>query len=232
MATFGLLHGAWHDPSCWDTLVGRLHERGHGTHAPDLPLHDPAAGFAERVLPATRALDEVTGPLVIVGHSLGSGYGALVAAGRPDALLVHLCPRLGPFAAPEGAPAMFRPGIPFPAERADGLSEWDPEVAVAVLYSRLDAATARALSRRLRPLAPVPDEYPLDAHPDVATALIYAADDEIFEPGWERFMAEELLGVEPIEITGGHFPMLEDPDALADLLDGLAREHGTRGSTA
>jgi pimeloyl-ACP methyl ester carboxylesterase len=31
--------------------------------------------------------------------------------------------------------------------------------------------------------------------------------------------------VEPIEIPGGHFPMVEDPKALADLLDRLAREH-------
>jgi pimeloyl-ACP methyl ester carboxylesterase len=67
------------------------------------------------------------------------------------------------------------------------------------------------------------EEYPLDAPPDNATVLIYAADDELFEPAWERFMARELLGVEPIEIPGGHFPMAEDPDALAEVLDHLAR---------
>jgi len=32
------------------------------------------------------------------------------------------------------------------------------------------------------------------------------------------------FGIEPIEISGGHFPMAEDPEALADLLDRLARE--------
>jgi len=55
--------------------------------------------------------------------------------------------------------------------------------------------------------------------------LIYSTDSEIFAPGWERFMARELLGIEPIAIAGGHFPMVEDPAALADLLDRLAREH-------
>ena len=59
---------------------------------------------------------------------------------------------------------------------------------------------------------------------DIRTALVYAADDELFEPAWERFMARELLGVEPIEIPGGHFPMVEDPDSLGELLDRLARE--------
>jgi hypothetical protein len=52
-------------------------------------------------------------------------------------------------------------------------------------------------------------------------ALVYTADDEIFEPAWQRFMANELLSTEPIELPGGHFPMLERPFALAELLDRL-----------
>jgi hypothetical protein len=35
-------------------------------------------------------------------------------------------------------------------------------------------------------------------------------------------MAREVLGLEPIEIPGGHFPMAEDPAALGDLLASLA----------
>jgi pimeloyl-ACP methyl ester carboxylesterase len=92
------------------------------------------------------------------------------------------------------------------------------------MYARLPPETARALAERLRPGAPAA-EYPLSGHPDVPTMLVYATDDELFEPAWERFMARELLGIEPIEISGGHFPMVENPEALADLLDRLAREH-------
>jgi pimeloyl-ACP methyl ester carboxylesterase len=36
-------------------------------------------------------------------------------------------------------------------------------------------------------------------------------------------MARELLGIEPIELPGGHFPMLEDPEGLAELLVSVAR---------
>lgn len=72
-------------------------------------------------------------------------------------------------------------------------------------------------------MAMPPDEYPLDAHPDVPAELLYAAHDEFFTPEFERFMARELLGVEPIELQSGHFPMVEDPDGLADLLDRLSR---------
>jgi pimeloyl-ACP methyl ester carboxylesterase len=71
-------------------------------------------------------------------------------------------------------------------------------------------------------MSPPPDAFPLDGHPDVPTVLIYAAEDEFFDPDWERFMAREVLGLEPIEIPGGHFPMAEDPAALGDLLASLA----------
>ena len=37
-------------------------------------------------------------------------------------------------------------------------------------------------------------------------------------------MARELLGIDPIEIPGGHFPMAEDPAGLSDLLDRLATD--------
>jgi pimeloyl-ACP methyl ester carboxylesterase len=225
VSAFCLVHGAWHGASCWGPLSERLRARGHEVSAPDLPLHDPGAGYEQRIRPALGALATHTGPLVVVGHSLGSAYAPLIAAAHPGSLLVHLCPRLGPFAPPAGAPSPFRPGIPWPSERGDGTSSWAPERAVAVLYSRLAPATARAAAARLRPLAPLAEEYPLPGHPDVPTALIYAAQDELFEPAWERFMARELLGVEPIEIEGGHFPMLENPDALADLLERLADAH-------
>ena len=225
VATFCLLHGGWHDGACWEPLVRCLQVRGHDAVAPDLPFDDPRAGFAERVRPALQALEDVVGAVVVVGHSVASGYAPLVAVARSGSLLVHLCPRLGPFAPPPGAPDTFRKGFPFPADRADGTSVWDVEAAIGAMYRRLPPAAARIQARRLRPLAPAAGEYPLPAHPRIPTVLVYATDDEFFEPAWERFMARELLGVDPIEIPGGHFPMLEDPDELADLFDRLAREH-------
>ncbi len=90
------------------------------------------------------------------------------------------------------------------------------------MYPRLEPETARALAARLRPTAPPAGEFPARASPDLATALVYATDDEFFEPDYERFIARELLGIEPIEIPGGHFPMAEDPERLADVLDRVA----------
>lgn len=221
MATFELLHGAWHDPSCWELLVPELRARGHDAVTPLLPLDDPGAGFSDRARPALDALADVTGPVVIVGHSMSSAYAPLVAHEYAGALLVHLCPRLGPFAEPPGAPTVFRADLSFPKPGTDGRTAWDPDVAVASIYRRLPEQAARKLAARRVPMAMPPDEFPLAGHPHVPTVLIYAADDEFFEPEWERFMARELLGIEPIELPGGHFPMIEDPAGLADVLVSL-----------
>ena len=222
MATFCMLHGAWHEPSCWDWLTERLGALGHSATAPDLPLHDPGAGYERRVRPAIEAIEEVGGPVVVVAHSQSSALGPLVAVAAPVTLLVYLCPRMGSLELPPGAPTAFREGIPFPPAAPDGTTAWDPEVATEAMYPRLPPERARALAERLRPMAMPPDDYPLQEHPDVPTALVYASEDELFEPAFERFIARELLHVDPIELQTGHFPMVEDPDVVAELLDGLS----------
>lgn len=189
-----------------------------------MPFDDPHADYEQRARPALEALDGVDGPVVVVGHSIASAEAALVAAERRPALLVHVCPRFGTFPAPPDAPDVFRPGFPFPARDADGRSVWTPGAAIEAMYPRLPPATGRELARRLRPGASAVGDYPLSRHPNLPTALIYTVDDEFFTPEWERFVARELLDVEPIEIPGGHFPMLESPDLLADLLHRLASD--------
>jgi pimeloyl-ACP methyl ester carboxylesterase len=201
-----------------------LRSRGHDAIAPDLPFDDPAATYADRARPAITGLANVEGPVVVVAHSVGSAEGALVAAECDPALLVHLCPRFGSFETPEDAPPMFREGFPFPPRDAQGRLVWDTDAAIATMYPRLPEDVARRLAERLRPGALPVGEYPLTQHPEVATALIFASHDEFFTPEWERFVARELLGIEPIEIPTGHFPMVEDPALLTDLLDRLAAE--------
>ena len=222
MATFCLLHGNWHDGSCWDRL------------APDSSSAAtrwwrPTSRSKTRTPIGTTACDQLwvglegaNRPMVVVGHSAASGYAAIVAERAPAQLLIYLCPRLAEFDHPPGEPRVFRETLSFPPRRDDGAIVWEPENAIAQMYPRLEPETARALAARLRPTAPPAGEFPLERHPDLATALVYATDDEFFEPDYERFIARELLGIEPIEIPGGHFPMAEDPERLADVLDRVA----------
>lgn len=223
MATFCLIHGNWHDGSCWQALIDSLEARGHDAIAPDLPFDESGLGYALRAQPAMEAIAGIDGPVVVVGHSVSSAEAALVASEHPEALLVHLCPRMGPFA-PIDAPPAFRPGFSFPPSRPDGTVVWDEDAAIDAMYPRLTPERGRALAKGLRPGAAPVGDYPLAGHPANRSVLVYTTHDEFFEPEFERFMALKL-GAESIELPGGHFPMDENPEGLAELLDRLAREH-------
>jgi hypothetical protein len=62
VATYVLIHGAWHDGTCWEPLIAGLRELGHDAVAPDLPFDDPRAGYTQRAAPAVRALGPISGP--------------------------------------------------------------------------------------------------------------------------------------------------------------------------
>ncbi|MGE0027599.1 MAG: alpha/beta fold hydrolase [Thermoleophilia bacterium] len=217
MSLLVLVHGAWHDGSCWDPVVPLLREAGHRTAAPDLPSDDPEAGFEEY---AARVADAIGGEpdAIVVGHSLGSDTAALVAAQGAARGVVYLCPRFGGVPFPEGAPPRFTPDAPMPPNDDLGRGTWDPDDAVRRMYRPLPEATARALAARLRPQADLRRRpFPLAAWPAVPSALIAARGDEWFPPASQRWAAE-LLGARYAELPGGHFPMQERPDALAALL--------------
>lgn len=219
MATFCLIHGKWHDSSCWEPLAEKLEAAGHAVTAADLPFEDPNTTYAQRVQPALDALADATDAVVVVGHSLGVAYAPLVAAALPGSALVHLCPApVGPFAHADAPMPSTQPGFEFPPNRPDGTSIWEPDVALEAIYPRLTPELARRAAERLRPGASPTDAYPLHAPPDVPTTLIYAAHDEFFRPEWSRWIAAEVAHLEPIELDTGHFPMIEATDRLAEVL--------------
>ena len=68
MATFALVHGAWHDSSCWDLVVPLLEREGHRVVAPDLPGDAPDAGYEEYAEVVLDALGDDPEPPVLVGQ--------------------------------------------------------------------------------------------------------------------------------------------------------------------
>ena len=222
MGTVCLLHGNWHDGSCWGPVAQRLEQLGHRVLAPDLPLDDPAAGYAERARPAIEALASAHRPVAVVGHSLAAGIAPIVAEGTRAAIVIYLCPApTGPFAGVDVEVAPVRRAFALPPTDENGATVWDAEVAIHTMYARLPADSARALAVRLRPGSLAPDRYPLAVHPGLPGRLILATEDEFFDREWSRRVASAVLHTEPIEIATGHFPMIEAPSELARLIDGL-----------
>jgi pimeloyl-ACP methyl ester carboxylesterase len=208
--TFALVHGAWHGGWCWEPLVRELEARGHRAIAVDLPCDDVGAGCERYAGVVVDALDGVD-DAVVVGHPLGGLTIPLVPAKRL-VFLYGLVPGGG------FGPEVFAPAFSKGRRRDElGRSFWfDRARAIACLYQDCDEDTAHAAFERLRPQAPIDDV--VAELPDVERVSIVASDDRAVSPAWSRRVARELLGVEPVEIAGGHSPMLARPRELADLL--------------
>jgi pimeloyl-ACP methyl ester carboxylesterase len=232
MATFGLVHGAWHGAWCWERVVPPLVARGHRVVPVDLPCEDPVrgcVGYADVVEAALPAGDD----LVLVGHSLGGLTIPLVAARRPVRALVFLCAALPAFGESiddqlARDASMYAPGFaahPGRVRHPDGSNSWTGEAAVEVFYHDCAPAEARAAVARLRRQASAPrrERCPLTAWPPGRRVSIVCPEDRAIAVDWARRAARERLGVEPIELPGGHSPFLSRPGELAALLAEVAR---------
>ena len=89
MATFGLIHGAYHGMWQWGPLVAELEQRGQRSACVNLPIDDPDSGMPGYAAAAARAFEGID-DLVLVGHSLGGHVLPLVAELMPVRGLVFL----------------------------------------------------------------------------------------------------------------------------------------------
>ncbi|HVM57753.1 MAG TPA: alpha/beta fold hydrolase [Gaiellaceae bacterium] len=209
MATFCLVHGAWHGGWAWDRLRPELEARGHEVVAPDLPCEDCDAGIEEYAAVVRAAIGGVD-DAVVVGHSLGGLTIPLV----PARLRVFLCALV----AGTGWEGVFVPGFGDARVRDELGRSYYPDPADAARELQYPLGSA-ALAARLRRQAPVDDAERASPHPAV---YVVCTRDAVIRPEWQRHLAREVLGVGAIELAAGHSPMLSHPRELAELLGGLA----------
>lgn len=70
-------------------------------------------------------------------------------------------------------------------------------------------------------MTPMHQPWPLDAWPSVQTFVLSSREDRLFPLEFQRRVAHERLGIDAIEIPGGHLVALSRPDDLADQLQQL-----------
>jgi len=214
-------------------LEPELERLGHRVVTVDLPCDDPSATFATYADVVVSALAEEQGDLVLVGHSL-AGLTIPIAAERLAVRrMVFVCALIADPGRSfvdqlETEPEMLLPtynaGLSDPDEH--GRRAWvDLDVAVDVLYDDCDVDLARSAFNHLRPQAtraPYGESCPLDRLPDVERSYVGCADDRLVNPAWTSQAVPERLGIEPVELPGGHSPFLSRPAALAHVLDEMS----------
>jgi pimeloyl-ACP methyl ester carboxylesterase len=218
MTDLVLIHSTGQSAGGWDRLIGELEPRGLRAHAVDLPNDRPrltAVDYARFLADRHPDLHEPivlahsgSGPLLpAAAAALGAQRQVWLAAWVPH-------PSLG-----------FMDDVRAHKEEAFN-PDWigadpteDDEVAIHFVYHDSDPETqAWALTTR-RPFFPeAAYDEPIALVPTIPSTYILALEDRTIRPEWQRTMALERLGVEPIELPGGHCPNVSRPAELAEIL--------------
>jgi len=234
MATYVLVHGAYHGAWCWSRLMPKLTAAGHTVIAPDLPGHgdDPTPpghvsmqAYAERIAAAAAAADE---PVSLVGHSMGGAVIAAAAELAPDNVgwlifLTAYIPEPGRSVA-ERVRQDTQIRIDVGRTDVDGVAclEMPEETARRHFYfdaSEVDFADVRRRLQR-QPMAPFIDPVSLSEarFGRVPRAYIHCRRDRAISFGLQRRMAA-AVGCDPVlTLPSGHSPFITHTDELATAL--------------
>ena len=238
MSTFVLVHGAWHGAWCWYKLASQLRARGHMVLAPDLPGHGldrtptaevTMAAYVERIV---SVLDGASGPVVLVGHSMGGAVVTQAAEQRPD-LVRHLV-YVAAFAPGDGQSVLqlaradkddrLGATMVFAADRKSITLK--PETIRGSFYADCpdeDLALAQSL---LVPQSPAPlgaAVHVSDAnYGRVTRSYVECTQDMAVSIGAQRSMPGRTGCRKVYTLDSGHSPFLSKPAKLADILEEIA----------
>ena len=214
-------HGLWADGSCFQKLIPTLQAEGHEVICSQHGL-DSLKGDVDAV---TRCLGQVSGPVVLVGHSYG---GTLITHAGTDprvAALVYISAL-----APDETETSQSLQEKFPVtdvfshiEVTDGRIWLRPD-GVADFCGDLPEAEQKLVWATQA--VPVPDLFTqkLDgvAWRSKPSWFVVAKQDRTVNPDLERFVAKRM-GARIIEADSSHVPMLSKPSLVLDVIRDAAK---------
>lgn len=222
-----LIPGLWLNASTWDAVVPILEEAGHRTWPLTLPgmaskdTDRTGIGLVDHVGAVVTAIDDVEGPVLLVGHSAGCGiaHAALDARVTKVAAIVHV----GGFPAADGEPLLdgfeARDGeVPMPdwAEIGEDANIVDfDDVELRRLYDEAIPVPERVITDPVRLSDPRRRDVPATmVCPEYTVADLRGWLDAGVGPA----ELAALTQVEYVDLGGGHWPQLTQPERLAEVI--------------
>jgi pimeloyl-ACP methyl ester carboxylesterase len=218
-----LVHGAWADGSCWQSVILPLRKEGLEVSCAPVPL----TSLNDDIAALQRVLERTNGPTVLAGHAYG---GAVIAGPNDDRIksLVYvaaLAPAEGETVADVFYRAKPHPEAPNLKRDANGLI-WMPVggFARAVAHKASPDQTT-ILEAVQRPIAVkcIQEKAPPPAWKTRPSWFLLAEEDRMIAPETQRYMAERMgAKIRPHPVD--HTPMQTAPDAVVSVILEAARE--------
>jgi pimeloyl-ACP methyl ester carboxylesterase len=224
-----LVHGAFADGSSWTSVIELLQQRGHTVVAPPNPLR----GLATDSAYLASVLDQIDGPVLLVGHSYG---GAVITNAAATAGNVRGLVYVAAFAPDEGAvlgavasgsrdSVLNTAQVPrrYPTgQSGQTATEFaiDPAKLHDVFAADLSPQLAAVLAATQRPVAEAAftDASGPPAWRRLPSWAVVATGDKAAGADLVRSMAQRA-GAEIVELDGSHVIMISRPEPVADLID-------------
>jgi pimeloyl-ACP methyl ester carboxylesterase len=221
-ATFVLIPGAGGSAWYWSRVTPLLAAAGVDGLAVDLPAADASADLTTYADVVCAAVADVSGPLVLVGQSMGA-FTAPMVADRVDASLIVLVNPMVPTVGEspgqwwdatgqDRAMAEYFRRIGLPDKEFDPVEDFFHDVPADVREEAFSQPEPRQSD------TPFGQTWPLDGWPDVPTRVVAGSDDRFFPLEFQRRVVRERLGLDVDVLPGGHLMALSRPRELADHL--------------
>ncbi|WP_119271881.1 alpha/beta fold hydrolase [Taklimakanibacter deserti] len=217
-----LVHGGFVDGSGWKGVYDILKNKGYNVAI----VQNPTISLADDVAVTRRAIAQLGGPVVLVGHSYG---GVVVSEAGTDENVRSLV-YIAAFAPDKGesvSTLIANPpaGAPVPPilPPVDGFLFLDKSKFAASFAADVDGETAALMADSQVPwgveaLAGAVSEPAWKSKPSF---YLVASDDRMIPPPAQRKMAERA-NAQVIEVPGSHAIYVSNPKAVADLIEKAA----------
>jgi pimeloyl-ACP methyl ester carboxylesterase len=226
-----LVHGAFAESSSWDGVIPKLVAQGYRVIA----VANPLRGLRTDSDYVGTILDNIKGPIVLVGHSYGGSVITDAAYGRRNVkALVYIdgtAPDSGESAAalsaqfPGGTlgPALAPP-VPLPDGNKDLYIQLDKYHSQFAADVTEDEAELMFATQRPVTEAALNEPSGPPAWKTIPSWFIYGELDKNIPPAAHAFMAKRAGARETIEVKGAsHVVMISHPDEVAQLIERAAQ---------
>jgi pimeloyl-ACP methyl ester carboxylesterase len=227
--TIVFVHGGYADSSCWNATIADLQHNGYTTICGSNPLR----GIPTDAPYIASLLDSITGPIVLVAHSMGGTVITNAAAGKSNVkALVYIAAFAPDVGETQGELITKFPGsevqpvsVPVPYTKPDGTTGTDLYLSKdgqAAFAADIPTSTFRVLQATQRPFDADSFIYPTTAAAwkTIPSWCLVAGRDKAIPPACERFMYHRANARRIVEVpTSSHVAMISHPKIVADLIE-------------
>jgi pimeloyl-ACP methyl ester carboxylesterase len=231
--TIVLVHGGYADSSCWNATIQQLQNKGYATVCGSNPLR----GIPTDAPYVGSLLDSISGPVVLVAHSMGGTVITNAAAGKTNVkALVYIAAFAPDVGETQGELITKFPGsevgpvsVAVPYTKADGTTGTDLYLSKdgqAAFAADISASAFRVLQATQRPFDADSFIFPTTAAAwkTIPSWGLVAGQDKAIPPACERWMYNRANARKVVEVpNSSHVVMLSHPEIVANLIADAAK---------